>query len=446
MSWARVADRYFSTLANIVGVPVFVFKDGSRVAAFGGSELQRALESQGVSMSEDPDHPSCEFVRIKSHNHTFVLGPFRKGDEPDAGVRAAWQDAPTKPANADVLLRFAVVLASDVRSVSQEMQDRVARQDAVLEFLHSVSPVRSMQQLVERSVQFFVHEFNASNAVLFAFDCKHRFLDSRYVSVYESVERIVLRELEQARIPLYVRDLASDAQTGRVERIDWIPKALAAFPLIENRKLIGALIVYGESSLNVQNASSLVSELSRMIQSASDFEAVKTSAIMDTLTGLHNRSHFVPAVEKIIPRLREQKRPLTVLLFDVDDFKKYNDTQGHPAGDRVLAQIGKVVKTALPEGALSARYGGEEFLIALPEFDSQRGREVAESLREAIARECALTVSVGQMTCLNASANLSELIQEADKALYRAKHLGKNCVVHFVMVDKALGVIDASRS
>lgn len=425
MSWVRAADRYFSLLSEIVGVPVHVFKQNTQVKVFGNSEVQ--LDNQGKVMPERPDY---DFARLDHFGHTFLLGPFRKGS-----ITPEHQK----------LLKYAVSLAGDARGVSEQVQHRVAEQDAVLEFLHAVSPVRSMQQLVERSVQFFVHEFNASNAVLFAFDSKHRFLDSRYVSVYEAVERIVLGELEQSKVALFVRDLRSDPVTCKVEHVEVIPQSLAAFPLVQQRKLVGALIVYGES-LNVQHASALARELSRMVQNACDFEAVKTSASVDVLTGLHNRSYFVPTVEKMIPELRERKSALTVLLFDVDDFKRFNDTHGHPAGDQVLSRIGEVVKATLPKEAVSARYGGEEFVVALPEYDSQRGQEVAESLRKAIGQECELSVSIGQMTCLNSSANLSQLIQEADKALYRAKHLGKNCVVPFVMVDKTLGVIDASRS
>ncbi len=164
----------------------------------------------------------------------------------------------------------------------------------------------------------------------------------------------------------------------------------------------------------------------------------------DHLTGLANRRHFDDAFEREMSRARRAHHPLSLLMFDVDFFKRYNDTFGHPAGDVCLRDVGLALKKALRrQGDLAARYGGEEFVVLLPDTPEEGAMEVARFANDAIrslnihhpvSATGFLTVSVGvasfdphqDLAHRNASNNL---LQMADLALYAAKSAGRNCTI-----------------
>ena len=149
----------------------------------------------------------------------------------------------------------------------------------------------------------------------------------------------------------------------------------------------------------------------------------------DGLTHTLTRRSWMAAAQAALAR--PARKPLAVLMLDVDDFKKINDMQGHLAGDRVLASLAGVVAQAMPTDGVLGRYGGEEFIILLEGPAAQAARRVAEELREAVAAQPGLgcTVSIGLATASRNETSLDALIQRADEALYQAKHQGRNQVV-----------------
>lgn len=161
----------------------------------------------------------------------------------------------------------------------------------------------------------------------------------------------------------------------------------------------------------------------------------------DPLTGLANRRHFDEVKEAEFRRAQRRGLPLSVLLCDVDHFKRYNDTYGHAAGDRCLQQVAGILKQTFNRaGELNARIGGEEFAVLLPAAELRHALAAAERLREALAeREIPhggsldgphLTLSIGAAQWDPARmANFDALLHEADQALFRAKRQGRNQVV-----------------
>ena len=125
----------------------------------------------------------------------------------------------------------------------------------------------------------------------------------------------------------------------------------------------------------------------------------KIMAITDALTGLHNHRYFQEIMELELNRAKRYGKPLAMLMIDVDDFKKYNDTYGHAAGDRILAIIGKVIAKSLRKVDFAFRYGGEEFILLLPEAEAGSALNAAERLREKISRLTAGTVSGSRGRC-----------------------------------------------
>jgi diguanylate cyclase (GGDEF)-like protein len=173
-----------------------------------------------------------------------------------------------------------------------------------------------------------------------------------------------------------------------------------------------------------------------MVLHFSSLAELKTMAIFDHLTGLYNRHYFFSQAERILKGRMRYKTPVTLMLIDLDDFKKINDTYGHDAGDHVLKHVADTLKQCLRDVDVIARIGGEEFVVLLPSTVIEAGNVVAEKLRSAIEnktftyqqQEIMVTVSIGVVEASQGRQLVGDLLKAADKLLYQAKHRGKNYV------------------
>ena len=160
------------------------------------------------------------------------------------------------------------------------------------------------------------------------------------------------------------------------------------------------------------------------------------ATVSDALTGVVNRKAFDERLDAELAFGLRHESPLSLVLLDVDHFKKVNDTHGHPAGDAVLRGVAAVARSQARETDLVARYGGEELAVVLPETDAAGARAIAERLRAAVEGTAhateqgslRVTVSVGVATWPGGGQTPDELLTTADRALYRAKQTGRNRV------------------
>jgi diguanylate cyclase (GGDEF)-like protein len=153
-------------------------------------------------------------------------------------------------------------------------------------------------------------------------------------------------------------------------------------------------------------------------------------ALTDPLTRLFNRRMGITSLDQEIARAHRSGHPMTVLMIDLDDFKKLNDVHGHVQGDHALRAIAEVLRKTLRKSDTICRYGGEEFLVVLPETTAEEASILAARLftaAEARGREMQLpiTVSIGQAS-IRAEDTVESLLQRADKALYASKSQGRN--------------------
>lgn len=163
---------------------------------------------------------------------------------------------------------------------------------------------------------------------------------------------------------------------------------------------------------------------------------IRKLANYDHLTGLYNRRQFDSRLEEEMVRTRRYEKRLSVMVIDLDHFKEVNDTHGHQAGDDVLEEIGTIIQEEIRRNDLACRYGGEEFCVALIETGIEKAEEIAQRLREELARstfrangaEFQVTCSVGLVEFKN-EEDYTDLLKQADQALYDAKEQGRNCVV-----------------
>jgi diguanylate cyclase (GGDEF)-like protein len=161
------------------------------------------------------------------------------------------------------------------------------------------------------------------------------------------------------------------------------------------------------------------------------FERTERRALTDGLTGLYNRSYFSQALRREIYRARRHALKVSLLLLDLDDFKRLNDTRGHVAGDRVLVRTAALVTQSMRQIDVCARYGGEEFAVILPDTDRDGAVVVADRIRARVSRQrTTVTLSGGVATFPDDALDPAQLLREADRLLYRAKADGKNCVRH----------------
>ena len=163
----------------------------------------------------------------------------------------------------------------------------------------------------------------------------------------------------------------------------------------------------------------------------------RQSAMIDGLTALYNRRWLEEALPRYVTRFARDNKPLSLLMIDVDHFKHFNDTHGHPAGDAVLIAVAHCLRNNVRPGDFVARYGGEEFVVILAHADQAIAVTVAERLREAVSREAVrskdgtdlprVTISVGA-ALLSPGQPADALVAAADGALYESKRSGRNRV------------------
>lgn len=167
-------------------------------------------------------------------------------------------------------------------------------------------------------------------------------------------------------------------------------------------------------------------------------EKLHIQSIRDVLTGLYNRRYFDETLLQEINRAHRSKHPLSLLLFDIDHFKKFNDTYGHDAGDFVLKKVSETMLSLIRDSDTACRYGGEEFIIILPETSVEIAQKRAETLRAEISRNelkfnneflGVITISIGVAVYPLHGEQEPVLIKSADKALYQAKQSGRNRVM-----------------
>jgi diguanylate cyclase (GGDEF)-like protein len=176
------------------------------------------------------------------------------------------------------------------------------------------------------------------------------------------------------------------------------------------------------------------------IENAINREQLHRLSLTDALTGVENRRAFHLALDKEISLAQRRREPLSLLLVDLDHFKRINDTYGHQAGDKVLASVARHIGTLLRKSDHVCRYGGEEFALVLPNCERQLAMDVADRIRQQVSelllwneqgQRMPVTLSIG-LSCwepaMTTELNGDVLLRCADKAVYAAKAAGRNCV------------------
>jgi diguanylate cyclase (GGDEF)-like protein len=245
----------------------------------------------------------------------------------------------------------------------------------------------------------------------------------------------LFQEIVDGHHYLLIQDTASDPRLNYLEGMDTMRSCICV-PLVAHSTTVGLLMVgSAQADLYQEKDAALVQSFAGHVALALDnarlYREMRHSAHTDGLTGLFNRRYLHQELERELARSRRYGHSLSLIICDLDNFKKYNDQYGHLAGDDLLRELGELMKSYIRKSDTAYRYGGEEFAVILPHTDQQSAIILSERLREAISNKNFLireklqighiTISIGIASCPDDAIEVDSLINAADMALYEAK-------------------------
>lgn len=244
--------------------------------------------------------------------------------------------------------------------------------------------------------------------------------------------------------PLLIKEGAKDPRFKKFEEEEEELKSVISVPLKIKDKVIGVINAddkregdfFSIDDLNL--FSTFANQAAIAIQNAQLHQEIKQQAITDGLTGLYNFRYIKGRLEEEVKRAQRFKHSLALIMADIDEFKNFNDTYGHPEGNKVLKNLANILRSNIREVDIVARYGGEEFIIIPPEANREEAKKIAERIRSKVEKcnfadeknysERKITISLGITSCFQENITPQGLVQKVDQALYLAKGKGRNRV------------------
>jgi len=348
------------------------------------------------------------------------------------------------------LLEF--VTAQVAAGIEKEyLHERLREQDEEITLVNRLTAIITSSVSIQMIFEGFAQELKkvvsidwASIALVDGDRLYFMALSSSIGSTWQADERIPLEGTAtewvcQEKRSLYEPDLKRHRRfwTGEYH-LQQGCRSVVYLPLIVTDHIIGSLILasckpnaYSNSQIALLEKVAL--QVAAPIENAQLYARVEQRARIDELTGLFNRRHFEERLKEEIARHSRYGVEFSIILLDLDNFKNYNDTNGHPAGDILLRYTGRIVKSSIRDADQAFRYGGDEFAVILPQTDRDNAYVVAERVRQQIAEEMekkanAVTCSIGLASYPSDGVISGELVTVADTALYYAKRTGGNRV------------------
>ena len=254
----------------------------------------------------------------------------------------------------------------------------------------------------------------------------------------------LVAEACRAGVPQVLEDTRGVA-TGQalygLDRVIRDPGSVAIVPLLRDDRVLGALVIEADAPNGMtleecRPIAVLTAVVASSLELAWSYQEVDRRSRTDALTGLFNRMHFGEQLQRTLTEAERSGQPVSLVLVDIDHFKRVNDTWGHEAGDAVLKHVARILQEGVRSEDVCVRYGGEEIAMLLAHTDTAHAVEIAERLRGRIAAtvvrhagaEISVSASFGVATYPESVQGRDRLFPGADKALYIAKHEGRNCV------------------
>lgn len=327
---------------------------------------------------------------------------------------------------------------------SQNSRNVITELNTVRKLSNVLDSSLDLDSVVKSIMEFFVESFKLNNCSITLFSEQKKY---SYREADANVENSLINLIQQTNHLVDIRDsrnsfLLNSKYNG----------AILALPLRVSNKTIGAISIYSENPMeNMSLFSTLAEQISLGVMNALNYKHISEESITDNLTSLYNRNYFNTAINKELARSSRVEKPISLIILDIDDFKKLNDSCGHLKGDQVLRDVAYIVKNNIRTMDSAFRYGGEEFIVLLPETESNEAGKIAERIRKSVEEHDfiagekhsgKLTVSLGLVTCNNSKLSAEKLLKEADSCLYKAKNSGKNKAIGSLIVDERINAIN----
>ncbi|HKX12264.1 MAG TPA: diguanylate cyclase [bacterium] len=250
-------------------------------------------------------------------------------------------------------------------------------------------------------------------------------------------------KVAKTRQPIYIPDTSKDSGYMHYKGAKTEDGSFLSLPIVAKGLILGA-INFSRQEVNafsegeIRLLTTVAGQVAIALENARLYAKTKEMTLIDDLTKVYNRRHFQKILEMEVKRAKRFRRPLSLLMIDVDYFKRFNDTFGHLEGDHVLAELAASLADNLREVDTVARYGGEEFSVVLPNTAVEEARIVAFKLKDIVEKlhirqgrplNQQVTVSIGAAELDFDKDTPDEILNHADMALYGAKSQGRNCVV-----------------
>jgi diguanylate cyclase (GGDEF)-like protein len=347
----------------------------------------------------------------------------------------------------DLLARFATLIAKVLKR--QRIYSQLDLEHKALQILHAESAhlgellniadisgrvVDSAEKIANARAIMFLKEGNAFRIV--AKDDLN--LKGRQVS---SLKGTILQLVNDNREIHYRSDTTQDKVKVLPVELKGM-RSVLAIPLFSENTVNAFLVVFSErrdafNPFLIELLKVLANQASLGLSNAFLHEEIRMMAFTDGLTGLYNHRHFQEKLRGEFKRAERYNEKITLILTDIDHFKKINDTYGHPAGDAVLKSFSETIKSTVREIDIPARYGGEEFAILVVRADKKEAKKIAERIRKNVMdhefkadrQSLRVTVSLGIASYPSDASSKEELLEKADQALYGAKEGGRNRTV-----------------
>lgn len=344
------------------------------------------------------------------------------------------------------------LLRSQLQSLLEEARLNERKLRRLEQFERLLIATRSLPELIRVMLHDYKHASDTDAVTLVLVDPEYeitRFLESEKRGNAEVPGLVLLEKPYAGNAGPYLG--AFDAERPGAIFDPWPEgcRSMALLPLTRQGETIGSLNLGSctaerfAAGCGTDFLERLAAVFSICLENALNHERLELAGMTDPLTGVHNRRYFETRCHSEIAHARRYRQPLACMFLDIDKFKGINDNLGHLAGDEVLRNVAKRIRSQLRSADVVSRYGGEEFVALLPHTGRKRACEVAERVRRTIAaqpleplpgKSLDVTISIGvamlpEESVGDDAAAASRLIGSADAALYRAKEGGRNKVV-----------------
>ncbi len=337
-----------------------------------------------------------------------------------------------------------------LEKANEELESRLAEIFFTHEFFKALTSFTSVDDVCSLIVDGCNGILGAEISCVYLFNREDWTLDLRAAQgrpQYEFRLRVPISETILGHAyregPINESDVSHDATSTAWALDPGTVSSQAAVPLRAGENVFGVMIMAASSprelsAVEMERLEVLGSQASLSLQNALLHEELERLSVTDRLTELYNHGYFKQRLEEEFQRSVRFGHPLSLIMIDIDDFKEFNDSFGHPRGDRVLKSVSSVIRGNLRDMDIAARYGGEEFVVLLPETECDGATMVAERIRAEVEHvryeiadsvEVSRTVSIGVATYPGAVESALSLLEMADAAMYRGKRAGKNQVV-----------------